>query len=75
MIHYIKDQHLLRKHAIINAEQEQTEARVATFNFSVVHGDRLYLQPTHGETEKDGGGDEKGERDQEREKSWGDEWF
>lgn len=55
--------------------KRQTEARVATFNFSADHVDRLYLRPTHGETEKDGGGDEKGDRDQEREKSRGDGRF
>lgn len=32
--------------------------------------DSIY-SPTHGETEKDEGGDEKGDRDQEREKSLG----
>ena len=33
--------------------KKQTEARVGAFNFSADHGDRFYLQSTHGETEKD----------------------
>lgn len=41
---------------------------MATFNFSADHGDRFYLQPAHGATEKDEGGEERGDRETERER-------
>ncbi len=48
-----------------------TEARVATFNFSADHGDRFYLQPAHGETEKDGGRARNDETATKRERASG----
>lgn len=57
--------------------KRQTEARVGTFNFSADHGDRFYLRPAQGETEKDGGGEERGDRESKgkREQSQGDGRF
>lgn len=57
--------------------KRQTEARVGTFNFSADHGDRFYLQPAHVETEKDGGGEDRGAREtnRQREQSQGDGRF
>lgn len=53
--------------------KRQTETRVGTFNFSADHGDRFYLQPAHGETEKNvewsgvgAGGDKETKREREQ---------
>lgn len=46
--------------------KRQTEATAATFNFSADYGDRFYLQSAHGETEKDGAAEERGDTERER---------